>query len=534
MAHSRFFWQLIRHLQEARRLNLEEENKPAPIQKKQLSRRNVLKTAGVGLGLTITGSSCGSSPITNSRGTTPKIAIIGAGLAGLNAAYQLKKQGIKAKIFEASARIGGRILTKTKKFNHPIIADLGGSYINSDHEDLISLANEFNLPLFNLIEDENKSDLPSSAYFLEDQKLFDSDIASLLRPIAQQISEDSDLLDEDWDHYAPMIDQLSVKDYLDKHQDKIPVPYIRTLLENGIRTEYGVEPHESTALQLLYNLPTVNGQHVDLLGGSDETYMMEGGSGQLTKYLGYFLKRQIKKNKALTHIRKIGQAYELTFNHHETYSADIVILALPFKSLKQVQMEIDIPPTLKSFIHETQLSRNEKIISEFDYRVWRTPDGFHNTVWTDLGFSQAWEETQRQPELTAAAITFFFGGREIDKMKSGRLKKQGRKWIKELEKIIPGAEMASTDQFVRTHWTQNPFIQGGYTTFQPGQYTKFSEYLYIESDDPEEAQNVNVGGLIFAGEHLSDEFYGYMNGAAQTGRLAATSAIKQLQHQVMA
>ena len=50
---------------------------------------------------------------------------------------------------------------------------------------------------------------------------------------------------------------------------------------------------------------------------------------------------------------------------------------------------------------------------------------------------------------------------------------------------------------------------------------KFGQFLYIESEVPEERQNVSFGNLVFAGEHLSDEFYGFMNGAAQTGRLAA-------------
>lgn len=51
---------------------------------------------------------------------------------------------------------------------------------------------------------------------------------------------------------------------------------------------------------------------------------------------------------------------------------------------------------------------------------------------------------------------------------------------------------------------------------------------YIESDNPEERQDVNVGNLAFAGEHLSDEFYGFMNGAAQTGRLAAELVVRRI------
>jgi monoamine oxidase len=74
---------------------------------------------------------------------------------------------------------------------------------------------------------------------------------------------------------------------------------------------------------------------------------------------------------------------------------------------------------------------------------------------------------------------------------------------------------------VRTRWHRERFSAGAYVTFRPGQYTRFGEFLYIESDDPEERQEVAVDRLVFGGEHLSDEFYGFMNGAAQTGRLAA-------------
>lgn len=58
-----------------------------------------------------------------------------------------------------------------------------------------------------------------------------------------------------------------------------------------------------------------------------------------------------------------------------------------------------------------------------------------------------------------------------------------------------------------------------------------SPYLYIESRNPAERQNVNVGNLVFAGEQFSDEFYGFMNGAAQTGRLAAAVVLSRM-HQV--
>ena len=43
--------------------------------------------------------------------TSTDVAIVGGGLAGLNAARQLQRQGVDFQLFEARDRFGGRILT---------------------------------------------------------------------------------------------------------------------------------------------------------------------------------------------------------------------------------------------------------------------------------------------------------------------------------------------------------------------------------------------------------------------------------------
>jgi monoamine oxidase len=103
----------------------------------------------------------------------------------------------------------------------------------------------------------------------------------------------------------------------------------------------------------------------------------------------------------------------------------------------------------------------------------------------------------------------------------------GGEFIDSLNQRLPGLQPASNHQFLRTQWADDPFSRGAYTYFKPGQITKFSNFCYIESDNPAQRQDVNVGNLIFAGEHLSNEFAGYMNGAAQTGRLAAAVIIRK-------
>ncbi|WP_200889534.1 flavin monoamine oxidase family protein [Cohnella kolymensis] len=74
-----------------------------------------------------------------------RIVIIGAGLAGLSCAYELKKAGYNAEIYEASERVGGRCWTRRGDFENGQLAEHGGEFIDSNHTHMLQLAQEFNL-----------------------------------------------------------------------------------------------------------------------------------------------------------------------------------------------------------------------------------------------------------------------------------------------------------------------------------------------------------------------------------------------------
>ena len=65
---------------------------------------------------------------------------------------------------------------------------------------------------------------------------------------------------------------------------------------------------------------------------------------------------------------------------------------------------------------------------------------------------------------------------------------------------------------------------GAYVNFRPGQLTKFADLIWTETDGVASSP-LSAGPVHFAGEHLSDAYPGYMNGGAQTGRLAAQAVI---------
>lgn len=481
------------------------------------TRRRFMQTAAAGAA----GAYAVSLPALADSRAAPSVAIIGAGLAGLTAAYHLRAGGIVAQVYEASGRVGGRVWSRTDAIADGMVVELGGEFINSNHADMLALAAQFDLALFNRADDAARFQIPETGYFLANRNLGEAELAPILQPLAAQIAADADLLEQDFSRYSARFDRLSVAQYLEQHARLIPADFVRTLIAASIRTEYGVEPAQSSALQLLFNLTSVNGDDVIMLGNSDEVFTVEGGNSRIIDALALTLAGNIHTRMPLTRLEGGGaRGFRLTFANGQTAQADYVILAVPPRPLRAIDIDASLPALLRRAIAEIDLGVNEKLIAGFTHRAWRQPTGFVGEAWTDLGFSETWDASQRQTQRADGALTFLMGGDEVRRDERS-IATQAREFIDRLATHIPEVRSAATGEFLRTRWTQNRWIQGAYTNFKPGQLTRFSACRWVEAEAPAESQTVRSGRLFFIGEQFSDEFYGFMNGAAQTGRLAA-------------
>jgi monoamine oxidase len=268
-------------------------------------------------------------------------------------------------------------------------------------------------------------------------------------------------------------------------------------------------------LQLIALLPTVDGQRVDVLGASDEAFAVKGGSAKLAEALASRLAGRVELGKRLERLEPAGAGYRLVFSPSALVEADFVIVALPLPPLRRVALEIEMPAKLSRFIAEVSPGTNEKHIAAFRRRAWRGSNAFSREAWTDLGFAEVWDSAGAEPEREAGALTFFVGGRETAGADIAR-------FVAALDRFVPGLQAQATGRTLRTDWSNDPLTGGAYTNLKPGQMTALGDQFWTADHE------VRAGRVYFAGEHLSEEFYGYMNGAAETGRLAAAAIVKRL------
>ena len=502
-------------LQIARRADLQARNLSAPQQMESpgLFRRHVLAMLGSGAATLATRQAFAASPVRS-------VAIVGGGLAGLNALRVLTEAGIDAHLYEARPRLGGRVLTLRERLAPGQWDEIGGQLVNTDHQDMIDLAKMFGVRLI-----DRKAQGGHDAVVSDRQLLPTEQLARDLAPIAAQIARDSEALDKDKLASIARLDALSVADYLDKYRALVGSPEVLRLLAQTIRTEFGVEPHEASAIELIFNLPTVKGQAFETLGASDERFVIDGGSSRIVEALAGKYAARIHTGRQLSALVRSGERVNLRFADGGTVTADRVILTVPPALMGEIDHGGLFSTPWLSLSRELRLGRNEKLNAAYARRAWMPAMGAGGSAWdasTHPAFAEVWDGSAGQAG-EAGMLTWFFGGDQTASIDQPDLRKAVEAAIGDALGDLAGAAL---DKSHPTRWGKEPFTRGAYVNFSKGQFLRFGGLLWVE-EDGKATQVAQSGPVIFAGEHLSDAWPGYMNGAAQTGRLAAQAIVEQ-------
>lgn len=447
----------------------------------------------------------------------PAIAIIGGGISGLNAAYQLKKSGIEATLYEASGRTGGRVLTVEDGVIDGAHIDLGAEFVDSVHDDIISLSKELNVELLDMRLDK----LIPKAYYFDGKLMLEKDIVEALQPFAEQLMKDVDALPNEL-HYANAesfraFDEQTVTSYLKGIGMK---GWLLTFLEMAMVGEYAMEANEQSAVNLLHMLvtPITYAEHYHLLGDFHEVFKFKGGSHSFTKALSTQVENQIKFNYRLKSLNKAEERYGLIFDvngKEEIINADYILLAVSVGALRKLEINVDLSERKKKWIAEAGIGNAVKLAMGFHRRVWREK-GFQGYTFTDVNVTEFWDSSLLV-DTEKGSLTFAGGGIVADEFAVLSNAEIRERWLTGADGIYSGLKDQHNGNINKFVWSTYPLTKGSYTSYKAGQW---SEFAGVEAE--------SVGNVLFAGECCSVEHQGYMNGAAETGRHAAEEIIKRL------
>ena len=442
----------------------------------------------------------------------PRVAIVGAGMAGLTAGYSLWRAGIRPQIYEASSRTGGRMFSVRGAVVPGLVTEFGGEFIDTGHEEMHRFARLFGLRLIDL--EAGKEARLRPTFYLDGRRISEVEVVRAFQPLARRIRQDQDAVGDvvTYRQHTPRareLDRISISEYLDRIGAS---GWVKELLEVAYVGMYGLDAGEQSALNLVLLIGTDPSPTFAVYGDSDERYVVQGGNQQITNRLAQLLEPSLHLEHRLSAVRQRGTGYRLVFERRGAgtaeVDADFVILTVPFTILRELELQVDLPSVKRRAIRELGYGTNSKLILGFQERVWRKA-GSSGELFTDLPWQSGWDSSRGRPGK-AGTYTVFPGGRAGVEAGEGLAREQADKVLPDLERIFPGARAAATGRVARWHWPSDPFVRGSYACWKVGQYTSIAG-----------AEFEPVGRLLFAGEHTSLEYQGYMNGAAETGRRAA-------------
>ena len=454
-----------------------------------------------------------SDPDSNATGATrqgarPDALVIGAGLAGLNAALLLEAQGVRVQVLEASERVGGRILSLDTAQG---AVDVGASQIGGTYQRILAMLGRFSLEAF------VPAGLPPADFALHVH-------GTTLRrsewrdsPVNRTQGAERSIVPLALPGYFTARDNPldSPQAWLRTEHAALDVPYDQFLRAKGASDEalrlLAVSNHAPALgdMSALNELRKAYLLRRELEAG---VFFVRGGTARLPQAMAGALASPVMMGQRVTHIEVQDAAVRVGCEGGESYAARFAISTLPYSVLRELGVEPGLPGLQSQIVRSLPYSEASYLVFAVDAPFWES-DGLPPTMWTDsaLELVVAWPT---EDGVTRHILAFVNGTAERSLRRLGE-SEQLQFATLELNRLRP----ASIGKARATHvysWSMDPNARGAYAFFGPGQVTAWHEALARP-----------FGHLHFAGEHTAILHSG-MEGAMESGERAAREVLARL------
>ena len=489
---------------------------------KRISRRDFLVSGALASAALYSGFPLvrAASLATSKRsGPGKRIVVMGAGLAGLSAAYELSQAGHNITILEARARPGGRVQTLRDFFSDGLYVDTGATRIPDNHDFTMHYVKLFRLELEPFVPQNLASITYMNGKRMKVEQGKDVDWPLDLTPEERKLGQQglrkkylSAITDELGDVTAAGWPPPSLAKY-----DRVTMPeLLRSLgaspavvqLLGGGALRDDKEDVESALYSLRFGA----------LNKKRSTYFkIKGGSDLLPRAFAGRLSDKIVYGAEVRRIEQDSNGVRVIFvqagaNH--SVAGDYAVCAIPFSVLKDVEVAPAFSPEKQRSIREMPYRSCTKVFLQSKNRFW-AEDHLSGFAQTDLPIGQVWNLTYRRPGKRGVLVAYSSGtpSRRLTALKESE---RVRVAFENVDKVFPGFH----DNFegaMSKCWDEDEYARGAYACFKPGQMIE----MYPPASRPE-------GRVFFAGEHTS-AVCAWMQGALESGNRVAREITEGMQ-----
>lgn len=456
-------------------------------------------------------------PAAAGRRAAKRVIVVGAGIAGLCAAYELSALGHDVTVLEAQTVPGGRVHTLRAPFADGLYAEAGASRIPTSHDLTLGYARLFGLPLVPFAP----ADIPSIRYAYGQRTKIVPEAAF------------------EWPAGVPAQQKRMTppevrRRYIDALADQITSPFAGDWMPASLKQYDGITRDEylrsegvSEAALHMMNLGStpvarfrsfldvlhevaVNRELRRRAGADDEQLLkIDGGNDRLPHAFAARLSDRIRYQCGVLRIEHDAQGARVFFRSggsNQSAHAGYVVCATPFSTLRSVEFSPPLTAAKRAAIARLPYHSVTRIYLQSRARYWMN-EGLSGFAETDHPM-EVWDSTYGQQGGRGILMSFIQGPKARELGRSSRAE-QLRFGLKAIEDVYPGIRKNYERGFVKV-WDRDPWARGAVAYLLPGQ---------VLSLEPHTARP--EGRIHFAGEHASS-LRGWMQGAFESGRRAAS------------
>jgi monoamine oxidase len=333
-----------------------------------------------------------------SSGNGRKVVILGAGIAGLVSAYELRRAGYQVTVLEARDRIGGRVWTvrggerieqtgrpdQRATFDPGLYFNAGAARIPATHRAILGYARRFGVPLETFVNVNRSAGWDFGGKVQPERRMINDMRGTLAELLAKAIDQHA------LDQQVPKGELEMIRQFLAAYGQLDDKGRYTPAGSSGYSVEGGAYMQAPVPLPPLSWSDLVPSQSVVLPYRFEHIWDMQatllqpvGGMDRITRALYEQVKPAVSLRSPVTAIRRIGERVRVEHGPgKQTTEADYCICTLPVPVLMRIPSDFALAKkaalaAIPPYLHSVKLAFEAP-------RFWETDDSIYGGLaWTD-------------------------------------------------------------------------------------------------------------------------------------------------------